>query len=250
MKKLLLLAGAVAALFAAPAMAADLARPPVYRAPAVVPVPYYSWTGCYAGANGGGIWTTRDWSDSTGLFGFGTFGNTSANGGLGGVQVGCDYQVVHWVIGVAGDWDWTSANGSTANTVLPFFNDQSNIKSLASITIRTGYAWDRFLLYVKGGGAWLRSDDSLQFTGATLATVSQTRNGWTIGVGGEWALLNWLSAFVEYDYYNFKNSNNNNDSFACLAAACPATFINANVNATANVVKAGLNFRFGPGARW
>jgi hypothetical protein len=30
----------------------------------------------------------------------------------------------------------------------------SNTKSLASVTGRVGYAWDRFLGYVKGGGAF------------------------------------------------------------------------------------------------
>ena len=74
----------------------------------------------------------------------------TASGGLGGVQAGCNYQVGRWVLGAQGDWDWTSATASTANPAFPLFTDQSDTKSLASLTLRTGYAgWDRFLLYVK-----------------------------------------------------------------------------------------------------
>jgi outer membrane immunogenic protein len=128
-------------------------------------------------------------------------------GALGGVQAGCNYQIAHWVFGVQGDWDWSSASNSNANTVFPLFTDQSNTKSLASLTLRTGYAWDRFLLYVKGGGAWLRTDFTLQGPAAVFPTVSDTRNGWTIGVGGEYAFLDWLTGFIEGDYYGFRNNS-------------------------------------------
>ena len=52
MKKILLAAAALTALAAAPAMAADLARPePVYKAPPPPPAPVYIWTGCYVGGD-------------------------------------------------------------------------------------------------------------------------------------------------------------------------------------------------------
>jgi outer membrane immunogenic protein len=63
MKKLLLAGTALAALAAGSANAADLARPvPVYRAPPPV-VSYFTWTGCYVGGNGGGLWARKDWSN-------------------------------------------------------------------------------------------------------------------------------------------------------------------------------------------
>src|SRR5204862_6452498 len=62
MKKILLATVALSALVAAPAMAADLARPaPVYKA-APPPVYFYSWTGCYVGGFGGGMWVDKDYS--------------------------------------------------------------------------------------------------------------------------------------------------------------------------------------------
>jgi outer membrane immunogenic protein len=250
MRKYWLAAAVLAASFSSPALATDLGLPParpVYAPPPVLA--FYTWTGCYVGGNGGGFWARRDWSDPA--FGFGDFGNQTASGGLGGVQAGCNYQIAHWVLGVQGDWDWASGTNSNANTVFPLFTDQSQTKSLASLTLRTGYAWDRFLLYVRGGGAWLRTDFTLQRAGAVFPTVSETRNGWTIGVGGEYAFLDWLTGFIEYDYYGFRD-NNNTVGFTC-GAACPiatVTTFPVNITTNVNVVKAGLNLKFGPNTRW
>ena len=78
--------------------------------------------------------------------------------------------------------------------------DQSQLQSLASVTGRVGYAADRLLGYVKAGAAWQQSNYSLLVGGATAATAGETRDGWTLGVGGEYAFLDWLTGFVEYDY--------------------------------------------------
>src|SRR4249919_3662415 len=116
MRKFLLAATALTSFFSGPALATDIGVPvrPVY-APAPVPIvaAFYRWTGCYVGGNVGGIWARRDWSDPA--FNFGDFGNQTASGVVGGVQAGCDYQVARWVLGVQGDWDWSSANNSNAN---------------------------------------------------------------------------------------------------------------------------------------
>jgi outer membrane immunogenic protein len=136
MKRFLLAAVAgLTASFSGFALAADLGRPaprPVYAPPPVVAL--YTWTGCYVGGNGGGLWARRDWSDP--VFGRGDFGNVTASGGLGGVQAGCNYQLGQWVLGVQGDWDWAKATASTANPVFPGFTDQSDTKSLASLCAR------------------------------------------------------------------------------------------------------------------
>ena len=76
------------------------------------------------------------------------------------------------------------------------------MKSLASVTGRLGYAWDRFLGYVKGGGAW-ENDDHFFTDAINTGTASLTRSGWTVGIGGEYAFTNFVSGFVEYDYYDF-----------------------------------------------
>ena len=94
-------------------MAADL---PVYKARPPV-IASYSWTGCYAGGNVGGVWINKEWfSQIPGDPSFGqSFGSHDANGWLGGVQAGCNYQVGSWVVGIQGDYDWTNASGSNGN---------------------------------------------------------------------------------------------------------------------------------------
>src|SRR5215470_455644 len=186
MKKILLATVALSTLIAAPAMAADLAvKAPVYKAPPPPPV-YFSWTGCYIGGNVGGVWIRKD-ETLTSPFGSaraGTaFGSHDADSFLGGAQAGCNYQVGGWVVGVQGDYDWMSANGSHTNSFFtgvgrPLWTDASHSKSLASITGRVGYAWGRFLGYVKGGGAWERDDYwATTIILGTAYSARETRSG-------------------------------------------------------------------------
>jgi len=233
MKKILLATAAFAALVSAPATAADMA----VKAPP--PVAIFTWTGCYVGGNVGGLWARKEWTNTT-FFGSGTAHD--ADSWLGGVQAGCNYQFAGgWVIGIQGDYDWTDAKGSSTDMLFPRETDQSKIKSLASVTGRVGYAWDRFLGYVKGGVAWERDNYSVfDPSGFLLASASQTRSGWTIGIGGEYAFTEWLSGFVEYDYYDFGTRG------ATFTQANGAFFANVDVKETKSVAKVGLNLRFGP----
>ena len=165
MRKLLLVTAALVAL-AGPATAADLPARPVYKAPPAPPPVQFSWTGCSVGGHVGGLWARKDWSDRNISFvpgqpnaSFGqSLGGHDADGWLGGVQAGCDYQLGSVVIGIQGDYAWTDAKGSNVNLVAPFVTDQTRVKSLATVTGRIGYAWERFLGYVKGGGAWERDE--------------------------------------------------------------------------------------------
>jgi len=230
------------------AAAADLAvRSPPYKAPP--PVAIFNWTGCYVGGNVGGLWSNREWDDG-GIFAGDpfagqSFGNQSVSSWIGGAQIGCNYQFAGgWVVGVQGDYDWTSATSSSVNSLVPFFTNQTHIKSLASATGRIGYAWDRFLGYVKGGGAWETADYNglVTSTGVVLSTTSATLGGWTVGIGGEYAFTEWLTGFAEYDYYNFGNQS------VTLVNAATGFQVPINVKASDNVFKVGLNLRWGPPA--
>jgi outer membrane immunogenic protein len=235
MKKPFLASVALAALITAPAIAADLRRP-VYPPPApqptvVIPIQKWTWTGCYAGGHVGGLWAGKEFVDAAPA----ESGDHDVNGWLGGVQAGCDYQFAGgWVIGIQGDYAWTNAEASHVSLLDPSLTIQTRIESLASVTGRLGYAWDRFLGYVKGGAAWERDNFNV-FNNVTLATlaVSGDRRGWIVGVGGEYAFTDYLAGFVEYNYYDF-GSRDIISNGGIL-----------DINATKNVVKAGLNFRFG-----
>jgi len=260
MKKVLLGAVVLTALFGESAGAADLPRPvPVYRAPPAV-VPYFTWTGCHIGGNGGGVWVNKEWfndvvSPAVTVSGIAIpaapagvgFGTHTASGGLGGLQAGCDYQIGTWVFGLQGDYDWTNATGNNLNTVLTALTDQSSVQSLASVTARVGYAWDRFLLYAKAGGAWERDNYSIVVTanGAPFGTTSEQRTGWTVGAGGEYAFLDFLTGFVEYDFYGFGTTTN---TFNCSLVGCVSVILPIDIKEHKNVFKVGLNFKFGPTA--
>src|SRR5262249_9041631 len=162
MKKLMLATLGLAVLTAAPALAADL---PIRKAPPPPPVYVFNWTGCYLGGNLGGLWVNKE---ITGPFG----GSLSADGSswAAGVQGGCNYQFAGgWVIGVQGDYDWANADFGRNSLFFANTTTNFNVRSVASVTGRIGYAWDRFLGYVKGGVAWERDELTFAFP-AFIAT--------------------------------------------------------------------------------
>lgn len=205
----------------------------------------WNWTGCYAGGHAGGLWgDSNRWVPRTpgGAFEGVSLGGHSVNGFIGGVQGGCDYQAPSGVvIGVAGDYGWTDADGThpSARETGVFYH--SDVEGLASVTSRLGYTFDRALLYVEGGAAWERVNyRASTIMIGTAYRASDTRSGWTIGGGGEYAFTDRLSAFVEYSHYDFGTERITlNPQFSFL----PTAFVD--IDDTANVVRAGVNLRFG-----
>ena len=238
------LPGAIALMaLASPAISADL-RAPVYKAPPPL-VPAWSWTGCYLGGHVGGLWArSSEWIVRTpgGLFEGQSLGQHSMSGWLGGVQGGCDYQLASgFLVGLAGDYAWTDTPGSHDSTLEIGVAYHSRVRSLASVTGRVGYAWDRFLGYVKGGGAWERDDYwATTIILGTAYTATYTRPGWTIGVGGEYAFTSFVSGFVEYDYYDLGSRI---IGLTPQVIGLRPAFVE--IKETKSVLRAGLNVRFG-----
>ena len=204
--KATLLAAAAFSLMTASAFAADLGVPSA--APA-----RFTWTGCYAGGNVGGGWGQKDLTDTTGFLA-GLGGPSSASldidGYMLGGQIGCDYQFASgWVLGVEG---YAAGGKIGGSTVVPVpgdnatFSDTTNL--LTSGTARIGYAWGRWLPYVKGGAAWASDNYTVvDALSAYDAVASEDRFGWTAGAGIEWALWDDWSVKLEYDYYGFGTQN-------------------------------------------
>jgi len=210
MKATALPVAAVFSVLAASAYAADLGIP----AGAPPAPPPFTWTGCYAGVQGGGGWGQTNLNDSalvvSPVSGF-TSANTNISGFLLGGEIGCDYQfAANWVAGIEGSAAWTNISGSNAGVATPglAFPDSAtfteNTDLLASITGRFGYAWNNWLFYGKGGGAWAANRYSAFDVAQTYDFQGlETRFGWTAGAGVEWAFWpNW-SIKLEYDYYGF-----------------------------------------------
>jgi outer membrane immunogenic protein len=186
------------------ANAADM-QVPVKAPPPVMPLPF-SWTGFYIGGNLGGAWAHADVTDS--FFGL-NFSNGSNNGVfIGGGQVGGNYQFNNFVIGVEGTFDWAAnSNNSTTGIAIPngdIIQVTSNNTWIATVAGRLGVAFDRVLIYAKGGGAWV-GNSSFTVTDVTTGvsiTGSNSNNtsGWLVGGGIEWAFANNWTVKAEYDY--------------------------------------------------
>jgi outer membrane immunogenic protein len=282
MKKLLLASVAVSALtIQHSGYAADL-QAPVLKAPP--PAPVWSWTGCFIGAQVGWGWQ-RNKIDQTQFNTFrsggalfiqssASNGGINSSGGIFGGQVGCDYQFAGgFVVGVQGTFLGTDINGlsqdphnGVTQTTTPFlpvgfanntFGGGSigvRTRYLESVTGRLGWAgWrPQTLFYVRGGGAWI--DTQLDMRTAAVgglgvfpaAPIFDTKySGWTVGAGVEWMIFNNWSAFVEYNFYDFKNKT----LFA--VGGTPRVGPGINVfgrtlasDVTISTVSIGVNYRF------
>jgi outer membrane immunogenic protein len=218
------------------AAAADLPPgppPPPPVAPIAYAPPVYNWTGIYFGGHLGGGYAGSSWSDP--ITGAGT-DNFSSWGFLGGAQVGGNIQFNRLVLGVEGDFSWTNIKNSGTDSLGGALN--TNVPWTSTVTGRVGAAFDRLLLYGKGGLALAQDQSSFTDPGGNLTSTNLMRTGWTAGAGVEYALdRNW-SAKLEYDYLGFGSQALNFNS----PTLGPTTS-----NATLNVqeIKAGINFRFG-----
>jgi outer membrane immunogenic protein len=221
MTKLLRTGVSLAALMiaAGAAQAADLPRP--YKAPVYVE-PIFSWTGFYLGANAGYMWGSAQWTGGSGTF------ETSPDGWLAGATLGYNFQTGNIVFGIEGDIDYVDAKGSGAAicSTCTFKNTW-----LGTVRGRLGYAFGRWLPYITAGGAFGNLEIE---TGSGEANKMQT--GWTAGAGLEYAMWGNWSAKLEYLYVDL-------GSISCGAATCVAAS-DTNVDFTANVVRAGINYRF------
>jgi outer membrane immunogenic protein len=210
---------AALACFGQQANAADLAL----KAPPVAVAPSPSWTGCYVGAQVGWGWGRQHVQTATANASNGTSfhaGNSlNSSGGLFGGQLGCNYQFEgSWVVGVQGFLAGSDINGKGNDPLNVILKDDGTIGVktdwLASITGRLGITTynNSTLWYVKGGVAWDHNQWDVSnvdfFPGTNNALLSETRTGWTVGLGVETMLWSprW-TGFVEANYYDFQNGH-------------------------------------------
>jgi len=284
-----LLVGSALTLGLAGAQAADL--PVKAKPPAPVAV-VYNWTGFYVGGHVGAKRGRADFDASvrdvlfpgfvtTGLPAiapivlvpsrFGTIPAASGTntGFVGGGQVGYNWQVSNFVLGIEADANWNHVRPSVATVVPDPFLIQTltgtattQIDWTASLRGRVGVTFDRLLIYATGGGAVaggkVNSSFTLTnpipgiffpipFTGTTTASSNITRLGWTVGGGLEYAFdQNWSIA-GEYRYSDFGRQN------VTLANTDPAAATNGlgilaqsvSMRLRTDEATLRLNYRFG-----
>jgi outer membrane immunogenic protein len=249
---------------------------------ALPPVAYgANWTGFYVGGHIGYGWGNKDFSlpDLAGQ----KFGDCQGNhqecfdfsklsspalshklaGLLGGVQAGFNLQSGAFVYGAEGQLSWTGMKEDSLSKLGEFhfvncwydvtkeidLKAHTDVNWVATLAGRIGYAVDRVLIYAKGGVAFADQDYSWIVTKGSkdLATAkfSDTRTGWMVGGGAEWALWHNWSAKLEYNYMDFGTETINVAANVCLYGTCSKKDVRVDIDEHMHVVKLGINYRFG-----
>ncbi len=248
--------GLALALLSTAALAADLPSrraPPVFAPPP--PIPVFTWTGFYVGAQVGYEFGRSNGLATATATGAGLAANSgSKNGIIGGGHIGYLFSTqslpvigsllgangsfgfgTAGVIGLEGDVDGTSARTTYA---LGGFSDSARENIQGSIRGRLGIAFDRVLFYATGGAAFggLQNNYVNLATGAT-DSLSRTRVGYTVGGGVDYAFTNNLSVRVEYRFTDF-------GSFTNVLAASSGGGLAVRQRETDNRVQAGISYKF------
>jgi outer membrane immunogenic protein len=221
---------AVAAIsFSCGALAADLPthKPaPVFAPIAAAP---FSWTGFYAGVQGGYAWDGEEiYTSNLSNFSY-SLGRT---GGFGGALVGYDYQINNFVLGASAEYNFSDINGSAAP--LPGIAFTTRVNSFGSADGRLGFAFDRFLVYGTGGLAFGSINHSITLVGIQSDSFSSYPVGYDYGGGVEYAFTNNWAASAEYRHYDFGKVN-----YGAVGALGPHHTIE-----TLSVVKLALIYKF------
>jgi outer membrane immunogenic protein len=264
MKKTLLASVALLGIVAAgAASAADLPRRTAPAAPYAA-MPVFTWTGFYIGLNAG-----YNWSDNKSTVTFnpsaaipaatgvallpGRF-NTGGDGFIGGGQIGYNYQMGQFVVGLEADISFLD-NKKNASFVSPLVGNfvgvssaQSELEYLGTVRGRLGFAFDRALVYATGGLAYgeIKSNTAFTVNNGTLnwaGSKSDTRTGYAVGGGIEYAFTNNLSAKVEYLYYDLGKYSYRANPVNPAALATGASY-DIRQETKGSIVRAGLNYRF------
>jgi outer membrane immunogenic protein len=188
-------------------------RPPAHD------VSPFSWNGFYIGVHAGYAWSDVDLS--------GTFNESlSADGWLGGGQIGYNWQTGRLVLGAEADVSSGSVEGGSGCC-------SHSLAMLYSVRGRLGIASydNRWLFYGTGGVAWADID----YASVGFGDHSDTHFGWVAGGGIERALAPRLTARVEYLYYDFDSVSAPPGALGGLATE---------LDPSTHVVRFGLNLKF------
>jgi outer membrane immunogenic protein len=257
------------------AVAADMSVPPrVYTKAPVLVDPGYNWTGFYAGLNGGYNWGKADAVFLPGTA-FTTPVKQDVNGGLGGGQIGYNWQLDRtWVVGLEADIQGTGERGRATSTPgvtrLTLPGGDFNLVATTSAASSWSFPWfatfrgrvgllatPDLLLYGTGGLAVGEVKYSTQTSttaqvfgpgsqgttpsGAAVTVAgtplseSQTRVGWTLGAGLEKKFDRNWSAKLEYLYLDLGSKS----YFAGTANQTDVSFHD-------HIFRAGINYAFNP----
>jgi outer membrane immunogenic protein len=219
--------------------------------------PSSDWNGFYIGANAGrGIGRSPTNLSSTVLgdpFGNDTW-QQGAEGYLGGLLAGMNWQASQWVFGIEADLQVSRMKDAACvffcNDRLPSEVVEQKIPWFATVRGRLGYSTGPTLLYVTGGWAYGKMDTTISSTVTPIGArpglpvvfgFSDMGSGWTIGGGADAALWGNWSARTEYLYVDLGSISN---SFANNRVGPPAIDHVFRQDVRFHVFRGALTYRF------
>jgi outer membrane immunogenic protein len=240
MKKLVL-GSAIAAMIAAPAIAADM---PV-KAPPPPPV-VYDWSGAYVGFNIGGAWYDVERVYPNFL---GTSIQSSGEDVIYGFHVGAQGQWGNWVLGFEAAYSACFRECQSTAALPPALlglgvEAYNKITNIFTVGPRLGFAWDRWMIYGTGGYATGTVHGQYRFAGLQFAPTfsgHSWNDGWFAGAGFEYmvhkgALVDVIFG-AEYQHVDLRSERAFDDT---IFLGAPFTFDH---DAVVDIVRARLTIK-------
>lgn len=263
MKRNFLLTVAIVALaFDGPAIASNLPiKAPIYKAPSPVT---HSWTGFYAGLNVGYGWGH---SSSTGTAADAATGAVLASGpatldlggAIGGGQVGYNYEVSNWVLGIEADIQGSGqkddinavCTGCGSGGADITFSADQKINWFGTVRGRLGaIVTPTILAYATGGLAYGKLTTEGTITGPTAGgpgsislSTSDTKTGWVVGGGIEDAISGNWSAEIEYLYLDLGTVSGGPLDTSILGPLNNRLSVAFSSDITDNIIRVSINDR-------
>jgi outer membrane immunogenic protein len=170
------------------------------------PPPPFSWTGFYLGGNLGAAWAHQRVNDTfTGL----DFSRSSDAVFIGGGQIGYNWQMNNFVLGIEWDFDGAGSSDRVGNGILigglgPFTLNGGGDRWMSTLAARLGFANDHWLFYAKLGVGEVGVSNFIVTntnTGVSVGSnTSRSRTGGMFGLGLEYAFTNNWTMKAEYDW--------------------------------------------------
>ncbi|VVT31891.1 outer membrane protein [Rhizobium sp. EC-SD404] len=169
-------------------------------APASAPMiaPGFDWTGPYIGVQAGYAWADLDVGPAT----------IDADGVLGGVHAGYNYDLGGFVVGAEIDYDFAN---------IEIDGGIGEVDGVARGKLRAGVDLGRVMVYGTGGVAYATAD-------TVLGDLSDF--GWAAGAGVDFAATDNIIVGAEYLYHDFSN------------------FDDSGIDVNVHTLKAKVSFKF------
>jgi outer membrane immunogenic protein len=204
----------------------------------------FTWTGFYAGAHAGYAWGDASHEQTNGGMVPGPY-EYDLDGALAGVSIGHNWQFNQVVVGIEAEAGYMDLDGegriaSSAPGHYQALDVSAGMYGL--LAARVGFAWDRSLVYAKGGYAYTDMDAGQKTTKPGFVTHrSEALQGFVYGAGLEHALSDRISIKGEWLRFDFDSVSGDQESLTDI----PIGFKYTNsTDVEIDTFKLGVNFRF------